>query len=99
MGKKLTPAAVEKLKAGDTRREVPDAGAPGLRLVIQPTGAKSWAMRFRGTDGKHVKMTLGPLDLSGGESGQPVRGRPLTLAGARRLAAEVMHSRASGETV
>jgi hypothetical protein len=52
-----------------------------LHLVIQPTGAKSWALRFRGSDGRHVKMTLGPVDLSGAVGGTPVRGRPLTLTG------------------
>src|SRR5829696_4023148 len=91
----LTAVAVAKLRPGKERREIPDAGAPGLRLVIQPTGAKSWAMRFRGSDGKHVTVTLGPVDLSGATGGTAVRGKPLTLAGARRLAAEVIHATAS----
>ena len=77
----------------------PDAAAPGLHLVIQPKGAKSWAVRFRGTDGEHVKVTLGPVDLSGATGGTPIRGRPMTLAGARRLAAELMHARESGQHV
>ena len=63
----LPDAAILKLKANDQRQEVPDAGAAGLRIVIQPapSGAKSWAMRFRRPNGKSGNLPLGPLDLSG----------------------------------
>ncbi|WP_198031221.1 site-specific integrase [Bradyrhizobium sp. th.b2] len=92
----LTAAAVEKLKPGKERREVADAGAPGLRLVIQPSpsGSKSWAMRFRRPNGKSAKLTLGPLDLSGKEAAdEPKIGDPLTLAAARALAADISRQR------
>src|SRR5450759_4351463 len=73
---------------------------PGLFLVIQASGHKSWAMRFRRPSGKPAKLTLGPVDLSGSESAtEPVIGQPLTLASARRLAAEVHHQRAKGSDV
>jgi integrase len=52
-------------------------------------------MRFRKPDGSHAKLTLGTFDLSGKE-GEPVLGAPLTLAGARALAAEVHRQRAAG---
>jgi len=29
------------------RIEIPDAGKPGLYLVIQPSGRKSWSVRYR----------------------------------------------------
>ena len=54
----LTTAAVAKLKAAAKTLEIPAAGAPGLRLVIQPTGTKSWAMRFRRPGGKQGNLTL-----------------------------------------
>ena len=42
MSKRLTQAAVERLKhylaKGKNPTEIPDAGKPGLILVIQPTG-------------------------------------------------------------
>jgi len=56
----LTQAAVEKLKPSAVRREIPDGG--GLFLLIQPSGAKSWAVRYR-RDGRPRKLTLGPVDL------------------------------------
>lgn len=97
MTKRLTAAAVEKLKPTDKRQEIPDAGSDGLRLIIQPSGAKSWAMRFRRPDGTHAKLTLGSVDLSGREgTGTPVMGSPLTLKEARWLAAEVTRKRAAG---
>jgi integrase len=101
MAKVLTAPAVLRLRAGKVRREIPDGGCPGLRLVIQPgSGAKSWAMRFRRPGGKAAKLTLGPADLAGKESeGEPVIGQPLTLASARRLATAVQRQRAMGKDV
>ncbi len=100
MKKTLTTAAVEKRKAGGTRREVPDGGCPGLHLIIQPSGAKSWAMRFRRPDGRPAKLTLGPVDLSGAEvEGEPAIGQPLTLPQARQLAVGIQRDRAMGKDV
>ncbi|WP_420564160.1 tyrosine-type recombinase/integrase [Thalassobaculum sp.] len=57
----LTAKAVEKAKPdpeNPKRREIPDGGS-GLYLVVQPSGAKSWAARYRNAAGKPVKLTLG----------------------------------------
>ena len=58
----LTAASVKKYHASAKRREIPDARASGLYLLIQakPSGAKSWALRFRRPDGRPAKLTLGP---------------------------------------
>jgi hypothetical protein len=97
----FTDAAVKKLKPGSTRSEIPDAGARGLHLVIQPdSGKKSWAMRFRRPDGKNAKLTLGPVDVTGRKSVEnPEMGGPLTLAEARLIATRVNHQRAAGADV
>ena len=58
MAQRLTAKGVEAWPAGDRRVEVPDAIVPGLYLVVQPTGAKSWAVRYR-LDGKPRKFTIG----------------------------------------
>jgi len=42
----LTAIAVDRLKPRSTRYEVADHRVPGLRLVVQPTGAKSWVLRY-----------------------------------------------------
>jgi hypothetical protein len=55
---KLTRDKVEALKPANARREVRDALAPGLRLVVQPSGHKSWAFRFK-LGGVARKLTLG----------------------------------------
>lgn len=62
---KLTARAVEAAKPEANRREVPDAGVPGLVLVVQPSGAKSFALRYRHAGksrrlmlGKHPTLTL-----------------------------------------
>jgi len=62
--KLLTVAAIDKLKPGTARREIPDAGMPGLYLVVQPTAAKSWAVRYRHA-GRTRKVTLGPYPRIG----------------------------------
>jgi integrase len=97
---KLTPAAVLKSKPTKARREIPDTGS-GLYLIIQTSGTKSWAMRFRNPHGKRKKLTLGPLDLSGRKvtDDVPAIGQPLDLLAARRLAAHVNTQRAHGHDV
>jgi len=100
MAKTMTAAAVKNYRPGEVRREIPDGGCPGLYLVIPAGGHRSWAMRFRRPNGKPAKLTLGPVDLSGKEAeSEPVLDWPLTLAAARRLAAEVLRQRAMGRDV
>jgi integrase len=57
MSKRLTALAVENAKAGPSRREISDGGHNGLHLVVQPSGHKSWAVRFR-VHGVPRKLTL-----------------------------------------
>ena len=96
---KLSVAAVEKYKPGAARREIRDSLAPGLHLIIQPkpSGAKSWALRFRRPDGRPAKLTLGRVDLDDKEtSDEPVIGGALTLRQARELANQIDRKRARG---
>lgn len=58
MAKALTVKQLDTLQAGPTRREVPDGLLAGLYFVIQPSGSKSWAVRYRHA-GKPCKLTLG----------------------------------------
>ncbi|YBV97401.1 tyrosine-type recombinase/integrase [Phyllobacteriaceae bacterium JZ32] len=59
MAKALTGASLTKLKADPSKRlEIPDGVLTGLYLVIQPTGRKSWAVRYR-AHGKPRKLVLG----------------------------------------
>jgi hypothetical protein len=55
---KLTRDKVEAMKPASARREVRDALAPGLRLVVQPSGHRSWAFRYK-LGGVARKLTLG----------------------------------------
>ena len=59
---KLTAKAVESVIPGKERREIPDALLPGLYFIVQPTGARSWAVRYRHA-GRPRKLTLGPYPL------------------------------------
>jgi integrase len=81
----LTAPQIVRIKPGPERREVPDGA--GLYLVVQPSGAKSFALRFRRPSGRPAKLTLGPFSDKEME-GVPTVGQPLTLAAARQLAAE-----------
>lgn len=57
---KLTAIKVANVKPDPRKRiEIPDAGKPGLFLVVQPNGRKSWAVRYRRlSDRKPRKVTL-----------------------------------------
>jgi integrase len=78
----LTDVAIKKLTPSDNRREVPDGRVTGLYLVVQPSGAKSWALRYRAA-GKPTKLTIGPYPA-------------IDLAGARRKAQEAIGDLAGG---
>ena len=55
---KLTATAVEKLKPTNKRIERPDTQVKGLVLIVQPTGSKSWQVRYRAF-GVRRRMALG----------------------------------------
>jgi integrase len=95
--KTLTDAAVRKEKPTDRRREIRDALGRGLYLVVQPSGAKSWAVRFRRPDGRAGKLTLGTFDDSKTEAAdEPRIGAPLSLSAARQLANTIARQRKTG---
>src|SRR5262245_36966355 len=99
MSKVLTAQAVAKLRATHVCREVPDAGAPGLYLIIYVSGKKSWALRFRRPgDRRPAKLVLGSVSTAADATRdpEPVVGGHLTLAAARRLVAALKHQIASG---
>jgi integrase len=62
MAKALTVKSVELAAASEDRQEIPDGYLRGLYLIVQPSGAKSWAVRYR-HDGRPRKHTLGPYPL------------------------------------
>jgi integrase len=84
MAKVLTQAALESLKPGKKRREIPDGGKNGgLYFIMQTSGAASWAYRYR-FDGRARKLTLGTFPA-------------LTLATARDAAVKARASIAEGK--
>lgn len=66
MAKALTVQSIERIKPNSAKRcEIPDGLLVGLYFVIQPSGTRSWAVRYR-YGGKPRKLTLGgypTLDL------------------------------------
>ncbi|WP_292077500.1 MULTISPECIES: tyrosine-type recombinase/integrase [Brevundimonas] len=83
----LSDLQIRNMKAPSKRREIPLGD--GLYLVHAPTGAKSWAYRYRHFD-KPNKVTLGrfmsPTDMLPETLAAPPRiGQPLSIAGARLL--------------
>lgn len=82
MPKALTVRGIEALKGGPVRTEVPDGLIPGLYLVCQSSGVKSWAVRYR-AGGRTRKHTLG-------------RYPAIDLASAREIARRTLVAVASG---
>lgn len=65
MARALTQKYVENVKPDPSKRvEIPDPALSGLYLVMQPSGAKSWALRYRHR-GKPKKLTLGRWPVMG----------------------------------
>jgi integrase len=60
MARALNVRTIDAIKPHKTKRqELPDGTVTGLYLVVQSSGAKSWAVRYRYA-GKPAKLTLGP---------------------------------------
>lgn len=79
---KLKAATVEAIAATERRQEIPDDLCTGLYLVVQPTGKKSWQVRYRHR-GVHRRMTLAAFPT-------------LSLADARARARDVMAAASEG---
>jgi integrase len=81
----LKDVTIRKLLASPPlkRTETPDGQITGLYFVLQPTGAASWALRYR-VAGRPTKLTIGPYPA-------------LTLAAARRRAQEALGDVAGGK--
>jgi integrase len=58
MAKRLTAKFVENVKPDPIRRKELSDGGSGLYLILQPSGHRSWALRYRSA-GKPCKLTLG----------------------------------------
>jgi integrase len=80
--KVLTATRIEAAKPKEKRYERPDAGLPGFYLVVQPSGAKSFALRYRAA-GRPRKYTIGAYPQ-------------FTLDAARKLARAALVSIAEG---
>jgi len=63
MSKRLTDVAIRNLKPRTDRYELPDGGCQGLYCIVQPSGFRSFAVRFR-FDGKPRKLSLDTASLS-----------------------------------
>jgi hypothetical protein len=65
MAKALTVQSIERFKPDASKRlEVADGLLPGLYFVLQPSGVRSWAVRYRHAS-KPRKLTLGPYPVLG----------------------------------
>ena len=86
---RFVEAAKPKRNEADAavRTEYPDAACPGLYLVVQPSGTRSWAFRFR-HQGVTGKKTLGSAAHDG-----------LSLSAARAAAATWRHQLEQGVTM
>jgi integrase len=63
MPKTLTAKSVEAAKPDpNVRREIPDGRLQGLYLIVQPSGSKGWAARYR-HKGRTRKLTLGKYPM------------------------------------
>jgi integrase len=82
MTKPLTDITITNLKPRPVRYEVPDGGAHGLRVIVQPSGHKSFAVRYPNAAGRRRKLTL-PAGI--------------TLAAARKLAADALLAVSQGK--
>src|SRR5258706_13466282 len=85
MTKSLTVRRIETVQPSSSRQEIPDGLLVGLYLVVQPSGAKSFAVRYRYA-GQPRKLTLGAFPAITLEAARDIGGKAL------RAAAESPHA-------
>lgn len=74
---KLTKTVVERAEPRAQRYRLNDSLVPGLCLLVLPSGARTYYLRFRQLDGRQLELKLGtPTEL--------------TVDGARRLARDAL---------
>lgn len=73
---RLTAEAVSRMQPANKRYRVNDTKQAGLCIVVHPTGAKTFSVRYVTTDGKNSDKSLGAYPA-------------LSVEQARRMAAEV----------
>jgi integrase len=84
MARALTALKVDNARADPNKRtEIADPGKPGLYLVVQPSGKKSWAVRYRRLSDKEPRKYT-------------IAGFP-SLGVARKLAQKVLDEVAEGK--
>jgi integrase len=86
MKKPLTALAIEHAKPRAKRYALPDVGHPGLRVLVYPSGVRTFVYRFRRSDKQDVTVVLGPASGPGA----------LTLVQARDAAGDARRQRAMG---
>lgn len=79
----LTSLTVERVKPKAARFEIPDSKIIGLRLIVQPSGFKSWAVRYT-INSRDRRLSLGTYPRIG-------------LEQARRLASAALRAVAEGK--
>jgi integrase len=77
--KALTVKRIESAPAKPGRQEIPDGLLVGLYLVVQPSGAKSFAVRYRYA-GQPRKLTLGAFPSISLEAARDIGGKELRAA-------------------
>ncbi|MEM9341409.1 MAG: integrase arm-type DNA-binding domain-containing protein [Pseudomonadota bacterium] len=80
---KLTTAGINRIETSEKRQEIADSLLPGLYLVVQPSGVKSWSVRYR-ANGVQRRMVLGRYPILG-------------LSDARKKASQVQRGVMEGE--
>jgi integrase len=82
MARDLTQVFIDRISPAAARQEIPDGKVRGLFLIVQPSGAMSWGVRYRFA-GAPKKFTVGTYP-------------GISLKAARELASEALTSVARG---
>jgi integrase len=94
----LTDKLIEKTKPGPARIEIPDTLLTGLHLIIQPSGVKSFCVRYR-INGERRKLTLGSYSVIGlGDAREAARVALRAVIEGRDPAAERIEARRLKDT-
>jgi len=99
MAKSLTALSIAGLKPKAKYYEEPDGAVRGLKVAVQPSGTKSFILRYRNAARVYQKLTIGRVEIGLAEARKLANAARVEIANGRDPAADKQTAKAEARSV